>query len=370
VSRLLPIFVFLVLAATPAQAKTYYDWHLVLTNGDSFRCELLEKTTVSVKVRWELQPNKSMTVPLELVKKFGRTEEAPPAFPWQLQTRRGDRLRVRLEGVTRKGVRFCWEMDPGESFVFPLEEVTQLRPSPKVIARESWRLQLRRNERLWGRFLGLDEFELRFETPILGALTIPRVELKGLTQDSGDKRAWPAAPKRRSKRRRQPQLSLKQSWALLSHLEAEKRWLAFQNLVRRPQQAVPFLAGRLLPQPDDPRYLRRLILDLDNDDWRRRDHATQRLIDLGVQAEKSVGQAQQAPLSPESAWRLRYIVDHMVAGEARDSSEVTRVYRALHVLERIGSKAARELVERVAGGAPEAQTTLDAREVMKRLEQP
>jgi hypothetical protein len=55
------------------------------------------------------------------------------------------------------------------------------------------------------------------------------------------------------------------------------------------------------------------------------------------------------------------------AGALPADSELRRTVRALQILAEIGTAEARNVIERMAAGAPEAPQTTEAREILERL---
>ena len=71
--------------------------------------------------------------------------------------------------------------------------------------------------------------------------------------------------------------------------DAARAYQALRTLAAAPDQAVPFLAERLLPKKPDPQQVARLLADLDSEDFRVRSQATSSTVSLVLIGRKSLG---------------------------------------------------------------------------------
>src|SRR5262249_46404862 len=77
-------------------------------------------------------------------------------------------------------------------------------------------------------------------------------------------------------------------------VDAAEAYRAIGKLSASPEQSVPFLAARLKAQPTpDPRRIARLIADLDSDQFKVRQQATEELERLGPRAASALRKALQ-----------------------------------------------------------------------------
>src|SRR5262249_25875780 len=128
---------------------------------------------------------------------------------------------------------------------------------------------------------------------------------------------------------------------------------------------VPFLARQLRPaEAPDPKHLARLIADLDADDFAVREKATRELGELGALARPAVRQALAGKPSVEARGRLERPEGR--GGSALGAEEL-RAWRAVEVLERLGTPEARQVLEKLAKGAAEVRQTEDAQAALQRL---
>jgi WD40 repeat protein len=158
-------------------------------------------------------------------------------------------------------------------------------------------------------------------------------------------------------------------WADLAAEDAVKAYRAIAALRASPEPAVGLFKRHLKPVPAlDEKGRKRvdqLLADLDSDRFPVRKRAMEELTRLGETVEPQLRRALAA--EKDADIRLRLIVllkplDEVVADPVR-----ARVLRAVEVLERVGTTAARELLQELVGGAPEARLTREAKASLRRL---
>jgi hypothetical protein len=153
-------------------------------------------------------------------------------------------------------------------------------------------------------------------------------------------------------------------WTALADADAGKAYDAVWALSASAEQALPLLGKHLSPVPRaDEKVVARLIADLESDDFRVREKATEELGRLGEAAAQPLRQVLQKKPAAEVRRRLQPLLE-----QARDwTPERLRQHRAIQALEHIGTPEARELLRTLAGGAPEARRTEDAQAALRRL---
>jgi WD40 repeat protein len=106
------------------------------------------------------------------------------------------------------------------------------------------------------------------------------------------------------------------------------------------------------------------LADLDSPTFARREAAARRLADVGEQAEPIL----QAALERQSSAEARRRIETLLAQPKRlTEGDELRTVRAIRVLERIGTPAARDVLKSLADGAPGARPTREARAALDRL---
>jgi RNA polymerase sigma factor (sigma-70 family) len=151
-------------------------------------------------------------------------------------------------------------------------------------------------------------------------------------------------------------------WVELANEDAARAWEAVWQLAEAPKEALPLLRGRIQPYPTAPaEETRRLLADLDDAAFSRRDAATKRLKELGLKAEPALRAALRGKLTLEPKRRIEGLLAELAKAPQPLAAEDLRQLRGLIVLERIGTAEARRLLEEVARGPESARLTRQAR---------
>jgi RNA polymerase sigma factor (sigma-70 family) len=162
-----------------------------------------------------------------------------------------------------------------------------------------------------------------------------------------------------------PPADIERLWADLAGADAPRAYRAGWALAEAPGQAVPFLEKQLRPValPNAER-LRRLVADLDSDDFATRETATSELTKLGAAAAPALRAALKDNPSVEVRRRAAALLTKLTE---RPSPEALRRGRAVAALERMGTPEARRLLEALAKGAAGDALTEEARGALERL---
>jgi RNA polymerase sigma factor (sigma-70 family) len=138
-------------------------------------------------------------------------------------------------------------------------------------------------------------------------------------------------------------------------------------LIGSPAQAVPLLREKLQPVSIkvDGIRIARLVAELDDDQFAVREAAEKELDRLGEVAAPALRKALTGQPSVEVRRRVERLLDRQ--DEADFTPERLRARRGLDVLERIGTAEARQVVERLAGGTPQAWLTREAKATLERF---
>jgi hypothetical protein len=157
-------------------------------------------------------------------------------------------------------------------------------------------------------------------------------------------------------------------WEGLASTDGPTAYRAVWALAAEPGRGVPALRERLPRSVSEVtargRRIRALIADLDSDSFDRRTAASRELAAFGAEAEPALRRALARRPSAEARKRLGELLSD--CGSLR-SGEVLRCLRALAVLERIGTPEARQVLGRVAAGAPDDWLTEEAKAALRRL---
>jgi RNA polymerase sigma factor (sigma-70 family) len=155
-------------------------------------------------------------------------------------------------------------------------------------------------------------------------------------------------------------------WAELGGEDTRKAQASLWALAGAPTIALPFLERRLEPaRAADPERLRRLLAELDSEQFTVRKAAFEELRKLDQLAEPALRRALEAKPSLEGRRRIDELRAEMRGPAVTDDTR--RMVRAVAVLEHMNGDDARRLLAKLAGGAPEARLTREARAAMERL---
>jgi hypothetical protein len=155
-------------------------------------------------------------------------------------------------------------------------------------------------------------------------------------------------------------------WADLAGEDAGRALQAHARLAQSPELTTKMLRDLLqpakLPSADE---LRDLLADLDDADFSRREKATQRLMELGDLAEAALRRALRSEPTPEAGRRIEQL---LAMPPVVRTPEARRHLRAVRILENVASPEARQVLEKLSTGAPEARLTREAMAALLRLE--
>jgi RNA polymerase sigma factor (sigma-70 family) len=149
----------------------------------------------------------------------------------------------------------------------------------------------------------------------------------------------------------------------LAGADAARAYRAILSLSAAPGPAVRFLRERLHPAAADGAQVQRLVAALDSDDFRTREKAAAALEALGEQAEPALRRVLAGQGSAEVRRRAAALLEKTPWAPG---PQTLRAIRAVEALEYAGSAAARELLQSLACGAPEARLTREAKAALAR----
>jgi WD40 repeat protein len=161
-------------------------------------------------------------------------------------------------------------------------------------------------------------------------------------------------------------LPLADLWADLAGPDAARAHASSWRLALSPDRALPFLGKRLRPAtgPSAAR-LARLIADLGSDTFAVRKRAEEALEEHGELAEAAIRAALKGKPPLETHRRLEGLLEKLDV--RRTSPRRLQSLRSIAVLERIGTREARAVLEALARGAAGAWQTGEAKAALRRL---
>jgi hypothetical protein len=160
-----------------------------------------------------------------------------------------------------------------------------------------------------------------------------------------------------------PAPSAAQLWKDLAH--DETAFAAMSQLAAAPEKAIALFREHIPPAKliaGDK--LRRLLLELDDPSYAVRTQSATELRRVADLVRNELDKHASAPgTSTEARRHLRQILERI----DDPTLELVVFLRALEVLERVGTPAARALVDEWAGGVPAARFTQEARTTLQRM---
>ncbi len=156
-------------------------------------------------------------------------------------------------------------------------------------------------------------------------------------------------------------------WVALASPNAKAAGRAVAGLVAKPDVAVPLLADVVRPVSAPPAdRVKAAVADLGDRDFKVREAAEKQLRQWGELAAEALTAA-EPDATAEQGERIRRLLEALGAEET--DPERLRLLRVVEVLERIGSPAAKVVLEKVATGASASGVSQEAKEAAKRLKE-
>ena len=155
------------------------------------------------------------------------------------------------------------------------------------------------------------------------------------------------------------------AWKDLMGGDAKAAFQAIQILTKSPGTAKVLSKRLKLAPPIDHKRLESLIQDLGNAKFSEREQATRELEKIGERAGPALRQFASTTSSAEGRRRAEQILDRLNQ-PTHDSRRIAEI-RSLELLERIGGNEAKQLLEDLSNGDPDAALTNDAKATLGRL---
>ena len=155
------------------------------------------------------------------------------------------------------------------------------------------------------------------------------------------------------------------AWADLEEGDASRAYRAMLHLIASPDETARLFAKQLEPHaPVEAARIDRLIADLNDDDYKVREKATGELLEIGLLARDALKKAARST-SLEVKRRATDLLRRLEPGTGI-APERLRSQRAVEVLERIGTPAARIVLETMLKGKVDASLEASIRDSLAR----
>jgi hypothetical protein len=159
--------------------------------------------------------------------------------------------------------------------------------------------------------------------------------------------------------------NIEELWTNLGSDDAAKAFKAMCALSAAPGQAIGLLGKELKPVPVvEDKEIAELMDKLADDDFNVRERATESLAKITEQALPAMKKALSGKIALESRKRLERLVEQTAS---RTSASLLRSLRAVEVLEHTGTTEGKHILLALAGGAPQAQLTREAKASLQRM---
>jgi WD40 repeat protein len=158
---------------------------------------------------------------------------------------------------------------------------------------------------------------------------------------------------------------LDKCWQALGESNAEKAFDAIRDLVVAPRDSIPFLKDRLKPaSPLDMKFIEQLFGQLDDPEFKVRDRAARELLNLDQRLVLAIDKALAASPPLQTKKRLEDLRSQVTGMLLY--GETLRAFRAVEVLELIGTRESRQFLQALAEGARNALLTTSAKAALQR----
>ncbi len=159
---------------------------------------------------------------------------------------------------------------------------------------------------------------------------------------------------------------LKALWDELGDEESLKAYRATQTMASGGDQTLAFLAERFKPVSANPKRIKAMITELDDDEYAVRHKAFEELSRIGRAAEAALRAALKGELSAEARPRVSELLE-ACSRPYPVLPEAMRVARGIRVLELIGTPEAVKLLKTLATGSSKAHVTEQAKAALHRI---
>jgi RNA polymerase sigma factor (sigma-70 family) len=157
-------------------------------------------------------------------------------------------------------------------------------------------------------------------------------------------------------------------WQALLGGDAAQAFAAICELSAAPKEALPLIEEQIKPAlPLDKKRVEELLASLESEQFKTRQQASAALLKIGERVVPAIDKVLAGKPPLEVKQRLQALRQQL-SGLALQGERL-RAYRAVEVLERIGTQEARQVLQVLAEGAPDALVTGAAQATLNRLTQ-
>jgi hypothetical protein len=223
---------------------------------------------------------------------------------------------------------------------------------------------------IWEVASGLKRGELKGHGPVADLAFSPDDRCLASSSDDSTILIWdlerPLQPLKRGARLTEQELD--ECWRILFERDAARADLAIWKFIDSRDESLPYFGKKLRPTPvPDAGRIRNLFADLGSSHFKTRTRASEELARFGDLILPHIDQAIKETDSLEVRKRLEALAE-VARASSRPFGSMTRIgeWRALEILEKVGSPPAMKLLRELANGAPNGQLTIAAKAALTR----
>jgi hypothetical protein len=165
-------------------------------------------------------------------------------------------------------------------------------------------------------------------------------------------------------------MPLADAWEALDSLDARTAYRAIGAMSGDPVRAREVIRTGFRGTADEQKKIRRWIAELDHDEFRVREAARRSLIKAGLRAAAEINDPGRKKLGTEGEERIKQILEAydqqgVHIPESGLFGEALRMVRAVRVLETIGGRESRAVLEEMAKGPADSPVTKEAKAALE-----
>jgi WD40 repeat protein len=162
---------------------------------------------------------------------------------------------------------------------------------------------------------------------------------------------------------------LDEAWKLLLEVDAHRVQVVMNRWFLSGKEEIDFLGKHLIPEANsDEKEVRKLLDQLTSDQFRQREAAKKKLLELGEPVVPYLRKQLEEAKDPDLKERLIQVVDKPIIRLKPLGPEELRKIRAVEICERIHSPEAQTLLKRLASGSLHFPLTEESQRVLERWE--
>lgn len=169
--------------------------------------------------------------------------------------------------------------------------------------------------------------------------------------------------------------SVADAWEALDSLDGPTAYRATGALLADPAAGLIAIRTGVAGRAAAKAKIKRWVAELDHDEFRVREAARRGLIKAGLRAAEAINDPGRKPLGPEGEERIRQVLDVLEhqgvrVPESGLYGEPLRMVRAIRVLEIVGTREARTVLEGMSRGPADDGLTKEAKAALEVFPEP